>query len=90
MEFIIKKEQLERALKEIEQAEKNGFYYCEPVFKLVSAGYILTDCKAVYSDIIEKAHPTNSKLNWGRFQEVTKSYEFVDGELKKIKTDKNE
>ena len=70
---------------EVEVAEKNGFKFCLPVFKLTSAGISLDDCVASYSDLCEKAHPTDGKLNWGRFQSVTKRNKFKNGKLVPLK-----
>lgn len=84
MEFVINAEQLRKALKDIEAAEANGFMYCEAVFKLVQAGIMISDCKAEYSDLCEKAHPTNANFDWGRFQRVSKRNKFINGKLVKI------
>jgi hypothetical protein len=69
------------ALREIEEAEANGFNHCLSVFKLSHVGVMLYQCTAEYSDIFERAHPTDGNLNWGRHQRVTKNCKFVDGEL---------
>jgi hypothetical protein len=82
--FCIKTDQLRKALLKIEAAEANGFKHCESIFHLTSAGPFLGDCQAVYSDMIEKAHPTDPSLNWGRFQGVTQNNRFIDGGLVKI------
>jgi hypothetical protein len=84
MDFVINVEQLRKALKDIEAAEANGFMYCEAVFKITQAGRMLSDCKAEYSDLWEKAHPTDGKFDWGRFQGVSERNKFVDGKLIKI------
>lgn len=81
MEFCIDAAQLRAALAEIEAAEKNGFLHCLAVFKFSHAGYMLSDCRATYSDLLERAHPTNASLDWGRFQGVSKRHTFKDGEL---------
>jgi len=81
MEFCIDAAQLRRALAEIEAAERNGFHHCLAVFKLTNAGAGLDECRADYSDLLERAHPTDGRLNWGRFQRVSKRFEFKDGEL---------
>ena len=81
MTFCISPEELRKALKDIERAEENGFYYCISVFKMTSAGEMLDQCQATYSDMIEKAHPTNGMLDWGRFQGVTRTCKFINGEL---------
>lgn len=88
MEFCIDAQQLRNALRDIEIAEKNGFNYCLAVFKLSHAGYMLSDCRADYSDLIERAHPTNGSLNWGRFQGVTRRFKFKNGKLIMIREKK--
>lgn len=81
MEICIAAAELRRALAEIETAEKNGFEHCLAVFRLSQAGYQLMDCRLVYSDLIERAHPTDGRFNWGRHQSVTKRCRFVNGKL---------
>lgn len=81
MNFCIDAEQLRAALAEIEEAERAGFMYCQAVFKLISAGPSLSDCRAAYSDLIEKAHPTDGNLDWGRFQRVSHWNRFENGKL---------
>jgi hypothetical protein len=82
-EFTVTPSQLRAALAEIEIAEKNGFNYCEAVFKLTSVGENLEDCAAKYSDLWERAHPTEAHLNWGRLQGVTRRNRFC-GKTKKL------
>ena len=79
MEFCIKAHQLRAALKRIEAAEANGFHYCEAVFQVTSCGRCLDECQATYSDLYEKAHPTDANLDWGRGQGVTQRNKFIDG-----------
>lgn len=79
MQFCIAASDLRAALAEIEAAEKNGFRYCLAVFGITEAGPQLSDCRATYSDMIERAHPSSPTLNWGRFQSVSKRNRF-DGE----------
>lgn len=81
MELCINAKQLRKALKEIEEAERNGFMYCLAVFKITSAGHMLDNCRATYNDLIEKAHPTDGNFDWGRFQGVSKDNKFKNGEL---------
>jgi hypothetical protein len=81
MEFCIGADALRKALAEIEAAEANGFMHCMAVFRLTSAGQRLDDCRAEYSDLSERAHPTNPALNWGRFQGVTRNNRFENGRL---------
>jgi len=38
-----------------------------------------------YDSMIEKAHPTDGNLNWGRFQGVTKRNKFKNGKLVPIR-----
>lgn len=81
MEFCINADELRKALADIERAEKNGFMHCLAVFQFNSAGPMLSQCQAGYSDMIERAHPTNGNLDWGRFQGVTRRNTFADGKL---------
>ena len=81
MNFCIDAEQLRKALQDIEAAEKNGFRFCLAVFQLISAGPMLDQCRMNYSDLIEKAHPTDARLDWGRFQGVSKRHKFKNGKL---------
>lgn len=84
MHFCIDATELRKALAEIEAAEKNGFNHCLAVLEISSAGPMLSDCRASYSDLIERAHPTNPSLNWGRFQGVSRRHRFEDGKIVKI------
>lgn len=88
MDFCINSEELRKALKEIESAEKNGFKFCLAVFRMTNVGFCIENCQASYSDMIEKAHPTDGSLNWGRFQIVSKRNKFVKGKLVPIKNKK--
>jgi len=85
MLFLIEPSELRKALKDIEIAEKNGFKFCRGVFRLDTQSEILNNCLARYSDLDEKAHPTNPCLDWGRHQNVTKRHKFVKGKLHLIK-----
>lgn len=85
MDFCISSMELRRALEAMEAAEKNGFDYCLAVFKMSSAGPNLDQCRATYSDLIEKADPTDRNLDWGRFRGVSRRNKFVDGKLVPIK-----
>ncbi len=85
MDFCISSFELRKALETIEAAEKNGFDYCLAVFQMSSAGPMLDQCRATFSDLIEKADPTDPNLDWGRFQGVSRRNKFVDGELVPIK-----
>jgi hypothetical protein len=81
MEMVINARELRKALSAIEEAEKNGFNYCLVVLKLAAAGPNISQCVVQYSDMIERAHPTDAKLDWGRFQGVTRTCKFKNGKL---------
>lgn len=81
MELCIDAAQLRAALTEIEAAEKNGFMHCLAVFAITQAGWSLSDCRATYRDLIERASPDDPSLNWGRSQGVTKRCIFQSGRL---------
>lgn len=81
MEFCISADELRKALKDIESAEKNGFFYCLPVFTFISAGRMIDKNLAEYSDMIAKAHPTDGNFDWGRFSGVTESNIYRNGKL---------
>ena len=76
MELCINAQQLRAALAEIEAAEKNGFMHCLAVFKMASAGPMISDCTANYSDLLERAHPTRGDMDWGRFRGVSRRNKF--------------
>jgi hypothetical protein len=73
--------QLRDALREIENSEENGFNCCLAIFNLKEYGTDLCDCKIEFEGLIEKAHPTERGLNWGRGQSITKRKRFEDGKL---------
>jgi hypothetical protein len=81
MEFCIGADALRKALAEVEAAEANGFMHCQAIFRLTSAGPALDQCRAEYSDLSERAHPTDPAFNWGRFQGVTRKHRFEAGML---------
>jgi hypothetical protein len=81
MNFCIDAEQLRKALAEIEAADKNGFKHCLAVFYMESAGRMIDQNRAAYSDLVERAHPTDPAFNWGRFQAVSRYNQFINGEL---------
>jgi hypothetical protein len=87
MQFCVSAEQLRAALKAIEAAEANGFHYCLAVFELVEVGKRMDQNQAAFSDLFEKAHPTDRRLDWGRFQQVTRRYRFEDGKLIRIENE---
>ena len=81
MNFCITGDQLRKALADIDAAEKNGFMHCLAVFDITQAGKMIDECRAEYSDLVEKAHPTDGNFNWGRFQGVTRKHRFENGRL---------
>jgi hypothetical protein len=85
MEFCISGPELRKALADIEAAEKNGFDHCLAVFKMNRVGPMISDCRAAYSDMCERAHETDGNFDWGRFQGVTRRNKFKNGKLVPIK-----
>lgn len=81
MGFCISADQIRKALADLEAAERNGFMHCLAVFEMSSAGPMLNECRANYSDLLERAHPTIGALNWGRFQRVSQRFRFKNGDL---------
>ena len=86
MKIQITGDELRKALKDIEEAEKHGFMFCEAVFNSTQRNEYWT--VATYSDMWEKAHPTDGSLDWGRGQNVTKRSYFKDGKV--IPTEKTQ
>lgn len=84
MEFCTDAASLRKALEDIERAEANGFKHCLAVFRLTQAGHSVSDVRAEYSDLVERGHPTDRSLNWGRFQGVTRMNVLVNGKLKPL------
>lgn len=81
MDFIIRKEDLQKALAELALAEGHWFNYCDAIFKLKTYGSWLDECFSVYDGLCEKAYPDNASFNWGRGQHVTRDNIFKDGKL---------
>jgi hypothetical protein len=81
LDFCIEPDQLRAALREIEAAEANGFNYCLAVFRIAHAGVDIVNCRAAYSDLLERAHPIDANRNWGRFQHLSKRFKYQDGKL---------
>jgi len=77
--IAINAQELRKALAEIEKAEANGFMFCEAVFNgdSIRQAFVV----ASYSDFMEKAHPTDERLNWGRGQRITRRFKFNGGKL---------
>jgi len=88
MNVVITGKELRNALADIELAEKNGFKHCLAVLEMTGVGPCISQCTVKYSDMIEKGHPTDPTLNWGRFQGVTRKNRFVRGKLVRIKSNK--
>lgn len=86
MECTITEKELKKALKAIRRASRGGFHYCEGVFRAV--GFDGTLVKLEYSDLMEKAHPTDGRYNWGRYQGISRNYTFQNGKLINKKDDK--
>jgi hypothetical protein len=72
----VARDQITAARADLTRAESRGFLYCEAVF--IDSG---PDGDWLYDGLLEKAHPTNGSLNWGRGQNVVGRNFFRDGEL---------
>lgn len=48
---------------------------------MTSAGLNIAQCRAEFSDLSERAHPTDPDKNWGRFQAVTKRHRWDGSKL---------
>ena len=81
IDVIIPVKELKKAMAVIEKAKSAGFFYCEPIFSLISGGKNLHDCVMEYDGIIVRAHPTDPSLNWGRNNYMIENYQFKDGKL---------
>ncbi len=80
MNMCMNEKQLSAALKAVRAAKKNGFNYCLAVveFDAMEDSYWL---RLRYSDLWEKAHPTDARYDWGRCQGVSERHRFVDGKI---------
>ena len=74
MYISLSKKELLGALHDLDRAEKNGFLYCLGIFQIKGLNGVIGF--AEYSDLLEKAHPTDGQLNWGRGQDITKRFHF--------------
>lgn len=90
MEFCIDAKSLRAALSAIEAAEANGFMHCLAVMKFISAGPYISDNRAEYSDLLERAHPTDPNFDWGRYQRVSARYKFKDGKPVPLQEEQNQ
>jgi hypothetical protein len=72
--------EIKKAYKEITRAEKAGFAFCEAVFS-IRQGWNSHWITGDYIELLEKAHPTDGHLDWGRGQNMTKRYKFKNGKL---------
>ena len=77
--FCIGAQAIRKALADIETAEKNGFNHCLAVLEVVGAADRHGNLLLGYSDLWERAHPSDGWLDWGRCQSVTTRNRF-DGE----------
>ena len=81
----VDKKQLLDALDAINAAETRGFMHCIAVMHVPCGkhsparrgrGYNLGEIRATYSDLWERAHPTDGNLDWGRHQNVSRQFVF--------------
>jgi hypothetical protein len=80
MEFCIKREELIKALADLDTAATNGFEHAEAVFTISGVGPHLHQCQATYGSPLMRAHKDDEKKNWGRFQGWD-SYRYDGGRL---------
>jgi len=82
MEVCITGEQLRVALKQIEQAEEQGFEHCLSIFKIFQVGECVSDCQARHVGLILRADKADPNKDWGRIcNQFLGDYRYVDGEL---------
>lgn len=83
--FIVDRAEIQTALAELHRAESRGFNWCRPVFRLYPPppedSDRLMDRVLRYSDLWERAHPIDGRLDWGRYQNVSRDLYFYDGKL---------
>lgn len=65
MRFCISKEELEKALADLNVAIKNGFKDSLAVVQLYTGGECVSDFKAKAAGVILKADPVDPSKNWG-------------------------
>lgn len=84
MNLCITEKEVKAMAKVFRNARKNGFNYCLAVLEFdgMQNPHWL---RLRYSDLWEKAHPTDGSLDWGRCQSITERFTFRDGKLKPIK-----
>lgn len=80
--FVLGKEELLKALKELEIAESKGFMHCQAIFNLTYLGFSIGDTKVNFDELLVKGHPKNGKKNWGR-SKMYNHFSLVRGKLKK-------
>lgn len=80
MEFCIKREELLKALADLDKAATNGFEHAESVFTISAVGPHLHQCQATYGSPLMRAHKDDEKKNWGRFPGWD-NYQYADGRL---------
>lgn len=67
----ISQTEIDKAVADIDEAERRGFMHCMAVFNRANE----------YDGLWERAHPWDESLNWGRGQELTKRSFFRDGKV---------
>ena len=88
MDFCISKEQLEKALEQLEVARENGFKDSLVVLKVYTEGETDSNFLSRYDSVILKAHPTNPNFNWGRMWDLDWQ-RFENGRFVNAKTGKS-
>lgn len=80
MNMCITEKEIKAIAKVFREARKNGFEHCLAVLEFdgMQTPHWL---RLRYSDLWEKAHPTDSKYDWGRCQNITGRFRFKNGKL---------
>lgn len=88
--FYVSKEELEKALAKLEEAEDRGFVASQAVFRLARVDKSDSLCEVVRIDdseftgsIVLKSHPSDPNQNWGSVVDAS-WYKLEDGECKVI------
>lgn len=83
IEVFATKEELEKALAQLQKLEERGFGASLVSFRLAETGRMCSDDKIKYNgQFILKANPDDSRKNWGRISEqMIDWYSYENGEL---------
>lgn len=79
IEFCVPKDELEKALAALKQAEANGFLHCMPVFRMLPGGRGLDEWVAAYDDLVVRTAPDDLNADYGRARGMTVEQRFEGG-----------